>query len=334
MKWGLDGVGLYGANMLGMAGALQACEKDDATEGGVLPSVYDVRDAWPGCVVEVMDSGNCSSSYAIAAASSLSSRFCIADNTKYMSLKLSPQQVLSCDKNSKGCKGGGVDSVWGYIQRRGLYPESCLPYAGAAKAPCKTECDESKKLKAVNHCMMSGEKALKRELYNRGPIVAPVYIKDDFLVYESGVYSPTDNSKQQYGAANEPILQAVTVIGWGKSQGTKYWIIQGSWGAKWGEGGYARVAVDTVLRENYALVGYPATDEAIAEAAKKKEEQDRRREEAKKERAAREERIKEARKKRDEEEKAAKEEADLAELDSDEDFEEEIQEVNVDDAEM
>merc|ERR1711920_393390 len=46
-----------------------------------------------------------------------------ADIGKYKGLRLSPQQVISCDKKSQGCNGGGVDSVWGYIQRRGLYPE-------------------------------------------------------------------------------------------------------------------------------------------------------------------------------------------------------------------
>jgi len=329
VKYGLDGVGLHGASMIGMPGALQQCEQDEGLEGGVLPPAYDVRDSWSACVGDAYDTGNCSASYAVAAASSLSSRFCIADSTKYKSLRLAPQQVLSCDKNSKGCKGGGADSVWGYIQTRGLYPEDCVPYVGAKKAPCKTSCDESKKLKAISHCVMSGEKNVKREILNRGPVVAPIYVKDDFLVYEAGVYTPTETAKQQMGANNEPVLQAVTLLGWGRSEGTKYWIVGNSWGTKWGEDGFARVAIDTVVRENYVLVGYPATEEALAEQEKKKAEEAVRREEAKKERAAREERIREARKKREEEERAAKEAADDADLDA-EDWEDEVEDLEVD----
>lgn len=333
VKYGLDGVGLYGLNMIGMSGALKHCEIDEGLEGGALPPSYDVRDSWPDCINPAYDSGNCSSSYAIAAADSLSSRFCIADTTTYKSLKLAPQQVLSCDKASKGCKGGGADSVWSYIQRRGLYPEDCLPYSGATKSACKTTCEESKKLKAIDHCVMSGEKNIKREILNRGPVVAPVYVKDDFLVYQSGVYTPTDTSKQQMGANYEPILQAVTLLGWGRSEGIKYWIIGNSWSTKWGEEGFARVSIDSVVRENYVLVGYPGTPEAIAEAEKKKEEQAARLAQAKIDRAAREERIKEARLKAMEEEKAAKEAADDADLDS-EDWEDEVENLEVDDAEM
>mmetsp|Transcript_64269 Transcript_64269/g.198998 ORF Transcript_64269/g.198998 Transcript_64269/m.198998 type:complete len:450 (+) Transcript_64269:114-1463(+) len=332
VKYGLDGVGLFGESMIGFPGALQHCEKDEGIEGGTLPPSYDVRDSWPTCVAEPYDSGNCSSSYAIAAASSLSSRFCIADETKYKSLRLSPQQVLSCDKKSRGCKGGGADSVFGYIQTRGLYPEECVPFAKGQKAPCKTTCEESQKLKAIHHCVMSGEKAIKREIVNHGPVVAPLYVKDDFLVYESGVYTPTDTAKQQMSPKGEPILQAVTLLGWGRSEGTKYWIIGNSWGTEWGEKGFARVAIDSAIRENYALISYPATAEALAEEEKKKQESAKRLEEAKKERAAREERIREARLKREEEERAAKEAADDADLDS-EDWEDEVEDLDTADPE-
>mmetsp|Transcript_55631 Transcript_55631/g.125544 ORF Transcript_55631/g.125544 Transcript_55631/m.125544 type:complete len:450 (-) Transcript_55631:119-1468(-) len=331
VKYGLDGVGLYGEKMIGFPGALQQCEKDEGIEGGTLPPAYDVRENWPTCVSSAYNSGNCSSSYAVAAAQSLSSRFCIADETKYKSLKLSPQQVLSCDKKSRGCKGGGADSVFDYIQTRGLYPEECVPFAGGQKAPCKTDCKESQKHKAIHHCVTGGEKAIKREIINFGPVVAPLYVKDDFLVYESGVYTPTDNSKPQMSPTGEPIMQAVTLLGWGRSEGTKYWIVGNSWGEKWGENGFARVAIDTAVREGYALASYPATAEALAAEEKKKEEAAKRLEEAKKERAAREDRIKEARKKREEEEAAAKDAADTADMD-DEDWEDEVENLDVDDS--
>lgn len=332
VKYGLDGVNLFGQALVGMPGALQYCKSDDDLEGGVLPPAYDVREAWPDCIGEVYDAGNCSSSYAIAAASSLSARFCIADSAKYKNLRLSAQQMLSCDKKSKGCQGGGIDSIWAYIQRRGLYPEECVAFAGGKSAPCKTTCEESKKLHLLDHCLLSaGEKAIKREIYNRGPVVVPLYLKDDYLVYSGGVYSPTPGSRSMADPDNKPLMHAATILGWGKADsGERYWIVGHSWGTGWGENGYARVAFDSVLREGYVLVGYPATEEALQQKQKKEEEEKLRREEAKKERAAREERIKEKQRQRAEEQKAAQEESDLAD-DTDTDFEEEI---SMDDNEM
>lgn len=330
-KHGLDGIGLHGADMIGMPGALQRCEKDDDLEGGVVPLTYDSREAHPTCFGDIYDAGNCSSGYAVAAATSLSNRFCIADSTKYKNLRLSPQQIISCDKKSKGCQGGGVDSVWSYIQRRGLYPEECVPFAGGKQAACKTECKEDQKLKALSHCLLGGdEKEMKREIFNRGPVVAPIYVHDDFLVYESGIYSPTRYSRAQHGADNKPVFQAVTVLGWGKADGVKYWIISNSWGASWGEKGYARVAIDSIVREGYSLVATAATDEAIEEQKQLEAAAAARLEQAKIERAEREERIAAARKIRDEEEAAARDAADLTDLDSD-DLDDDIEDLDVDD---
>merc|ERR1711957_861571 len=279
---------------------------------------YDTREAWPNCMGDVYDSGNCSSSYAVAAAVSLSARFCIADNVKHANLRLSPQQVLSCDTKSKGCKGGGIDSVFGYIESRGLYPEGCLPFAPASKPACKTTCDESKKLKSISHCVLGGsEKTLKREIYNKGPVVVPIYLKDDYLVYSGGVYTPTDSSNFAGGTNDKPIIQAAVVVGWGKSEGNSYWIVQQSWGSTWGENGYARVSSNTILREGLAIVASPATDEAIAEVARMGEEAEQRKEEVKKERIARDERIREAKAKRAEEEAAKGGEDDFEDFNAD-----------------
>jgi C1A family cysteine protease len=276
---------------------------------------YDVRKDWADCVTEAYTSGNCSSSYAIASATALSSRYCIGDMTKYQSLRLSPQQILSCDKKSRGCKGGGVDSVFSYIQRRGLYPEECVPFANGENAACKTDCGEDRKHKALDHCLVSSERAIKREIAANGPVVAPLMLRDDYLVYEGGVYTPTDHSRQLYGADGEAIMHAVPIFGWGKSQGQKYWIVQESWGNNWGEKGFSRVAINSIVRESYGIAVTAATEEAYEEQKKAEERAAKRKEELLKERALRDERIAERARQREVEEKAAKEAAEDAELD-------------------
>jgi len=303
-KYGLGGITVSG--MIGISGAVQYCPSDEGVESGALPPSYDARENWAACFSEAADSGNCSSSYAIAAADVLATRFCIADIAKYPSLRLSAQQILSCDKKSQGCKGGGVDSVWAYIQRRGLYPEKCVPYAGEKGAACKTDCAESDKFKVVDHCVMTKEKSIKREIYNRGPVVAPMYLKSEYLIYSSGVYTPTKDSVQVYDKGGTAVQHAVSIVGWGKSEGTPYWTVKHSWGTGWGENGYARVAVDSIVRESYVVVAIPATEANMQEAEQKKVEEEQAKAEAKKERAARDERIKETRKKHEEAEEAKK----------------------------
>lgn len=328
VKWGHSGIHLSG--MLNMPGAVQVCEGEEGMEeGGAIPPSYDARANWPGCFGDVHDSGNCSSSYATAAVDAIASRFCIADNDKHNALRLSAQQILSCDKKSKGCKGGGVDNVWAYIQRRGLYPEDCLPFAGEKGAQCKTECKEEQKLKVLDHCVLTRQKSIKREIYNRGPVVAPISIKKDYLVYSNGVYSPTEGASSDfmYDEAGKPVLHAVSVLGWGKSQGTPYWLVRHSWGSNWGENGYARVATDTVLHEGYAVAGTPATASAIAAAEAKKGDDAKKKEEARIERVARDARIAENRKRYEAEQAAnAPPQEATEELDDmeDDDFEAEV----------
>jgi len=302
VKYGLGGISV--SSMVGMAGAVQYCASDEATESGAIPPSYDARTNWAMCFSETQDSGNCSASYAIAAADVLATRFCMTDNVKYAGLRLSSQQILSCDKKSQGCKGGGVDSVFAYMQRRGLYPEKCLPYVGEKGTACKTECKEEDKLKVLEHCVLTREKAIKREIYNRGPVVAPLYLKKDYLLYGSGVYTPTPDAEQMYDQEGSAIMHAVSVLGWGKSQGNSYWIVKHAWGKGWGEDGYARVSVGSILREGHAIVGVAATEQAIQEAEQKKGDEEKAKEQRKKERVERDERIAENRK-RVEAEKAA-----------------------------
>jgi len=321
-KYGLRGITTNSA-FLGISGAVQVCASDEGTEGGVIPPSYDARDNWPGCFGDVQDSGNCSSSYAIAAAEVLAARFCIADNAKHADLRLSAQQVLSCDKKSRGCKGGGIDAVWSYIQRRGLYPEKCVPYAGEKGAACKTECKEEDKLKVIDHCVLTNEKAIKREVYNRGPVAAPLYLKNEYLVYGAGVYTPTENAEQLFDTEGKPQMHAVTVLGWGRSQGNPYWLVRHSWGASWGENGYARVAIGSVLHDSYMVTATPATEDNIKDAEVKKVADEKRKEELKVERAARDERIRENRKKYEAEKVVESEDTELKELDDD-DFEAEV----------
>mmetsp|Transcript_37671 Transcript_37671/g.82389 ORF Transcript_37671/g.82389 Transcript_37671/m.82389 type:complete len:448 (-) Transcript_37671:115-1458(-) len=292
-SWG--GVGTN-PSMVGMPGAAKYCElPEDDVESGAIPSNFDSREAFPGCINEEvynsnLNGNNCTSSYALAAASSMAYRWCVADEANNANLRLSPQQIVNCDKGSRGCSGGGIDAVFAYIEKRGLYPESCLPYTGV-KDKCKKDsitCDESQKRKAISHCILTkGGKQLQREIMNNGPVVVPMHLHEEFLVYKSGVFAPIPFKDMLRNFRGDYLLHAVVVVGWGRGDQGKYWIIENSWGKEWGEDGFARVH-ESALMTNYAVVGYPATPAAVAAQEAARAAAKERLEQAKKERAERE----------------------------------------------
>jgi len=65
------------------------------------------------------------------------------------------------------------------------------------------------------------------EIYARGPIVCGVAVPKTLVNYTSGIYIDKD------GETN--LVHAISVVGWGVENGTKYWNVRNSWGTYWGE---------------------------------------------------------------------------------------------------
>lgn len=68
-----------------------------------IPETYNFKVEYPDCAREVIAQGNCSSSYSLAAVSSINDRWCRLNPTDHP--VLSPQVSLACDKViNKQCK--------------------------------------------------------------------------------------------------------------------------------------------------------------------------------------------------------------------------------------
>jgi cathepsin B len=245
-----------------MGGGVSNCP---ALEGEV-PDRFDSREKWAQCFTSpIYNMGNCTASWAIATASALSNRFCIGSPSDYSELMLSPQELLSCDTMQRGCSGGDIDTAWNYLEREGLVSEICFPYQADGSVSCASKCSTEVPLKAASHCVLNNEMAIRREIFNHGPVVAPLFLVDDLLVYRGGLYTEMPTATQLSDARRQRIIHAVKIIGWGNMEGKNYWLIENSWGEDWGEHGYAKVLAggdpekrEGIMIESYVLAGVPS----------------------------------------------------------------------------
>jgi cathepsin B len=251
---------------------LARCSVDDFVN---VPESFDYRTQWPKCVLPVKNQQNtCGSGYAIAAAQTASERLCIATKAQTL-INLSAQELLSCDTNNSGCKGGFLNNAADYLKTKGIVDEGCFPYSNENGEPAKCEkiCANPIRHKVDGYCILFGEDDIKREIFKNGPVFSVTSVHIDFLTYKSGVYNKGDEVPKFGG------FQAVKIVGWGvengselePNKGNKYWIVQNTWGEDWGENGYAKISMGQELMFDQYAYALKVQGDRV-EAPKKKPE--------------------------------------------------------------
>jgi cathepsin B len=216
-----------------------------STLGASLPSEYDWRETAAGskCSVPVKDQGRCGSCYSFATLTMFSMRMCEAFPDK-PSVDYSMQDLFACSKRTLGCEGGTMSESLLFLEEYGVSPLLCNPYNQDKPDPnnCSPErCTGSGKFTRA-YCdpgtgtAIMGEEYIKQEIHRLGPVSVTMAIYYDFFFYNGGIYEKTTNTVLGY--------HAVVLLGWGTYQGKKYWIVQNSWGTKWGIEGYFKASTD------------------------------------------------------------------------------------------
>jgi cathepsin B len=215
-----------------------------------MPTDFDSRTQWPGCVGAVRDQGRCGSCWAFGGVEAISDRFCIQAN---QNVTLAPLDPVTCDQDDSGCEGGMLQSLWEYAKRDGVVTESCAPYndsiptCPASQQPClnfvptpscKKKCEDGSDWSSSKHYVSSvyslsrKVEEIQAEIQKNGPVEAAFSVYEDFLSYKSGVYKHV--SGKMLGG------HAIKIIGWGydNSSSQSYWTVQNSWTTSWGDQGY------------------------------------------------------------------------------------------------
>nr|CDJ88561.1 Peptidase C1A domain containing protein [Haemonchus contortus] len=256
--------------------------KDDPEPEDDIPDEYDPRKIWSNCTsFYIRDQANCGSCWAVSTAAAISDRICIATKARKQ-VNISATDLVTCCTPTCGfgCDGGWSIKAWEYFTYAGLVSggeyrskRCCRPYPihpcghhgndtyygecpeEASTPPCKKKCQPGyRKLYRMDKRygteafeLPKSVKAIQKELLKNGPVTASFAVYEDFSLYKSGIYRHTAGELRGY--------HAVKMIGWGKENGTEYWLIANSWHDDWGEKGYFRIIRginDCGIEENVA----------------------------------------------------------------------------------
>ncbi len=215
-----------------------------------LPTSYDLRTS--GGLTAVKDQGQCGSCWAFATVGVLEGL--IKRNTG-TTVDLSEQFLVSCNKSSWSCNGGG----WAHDYHKttlgsqqsvaGAVLEADKPYS-ASNGTCTPIPNHPYALASWAYVgaynSVPSTTAIKNAIYTYGPVSAAICAGSAFGRYSSGVFSTNEASTCSPGSTNH----AIVLVGWNDS--TQTWLLRNSWGTGWGESGYMRIAYGT------SNVGYAA----------------------------------------------------------------------------
>ncbi|XP_074539563.1 cathepsin S, ortholog2, tandem duplicate 1 isoform X2 [Halichoeres trimaculatus] len=217
--------------------------------GADAPDTLDWRDK--GWVTKVKMQGSCGSCWAFSAAGALEGQ--LAKTTGRL-VDLSPQNLVDCSSKygNKGCDGGFMHRAFQYvIDNQGIDSDASYPYTGYSQ-----QCHYNPQYRAANCSSYSflpegDEGALKQGLATIGPIsVAIDATRPRFAFYRSGVYD--DQS------CTQKVNHGVLAVGYGTLNGQDYWLVKNSWGERFGDKGYIRMARNKNNQCGIALYGcYP-----------------------------------------------------------------------------
>ncbi|XP_068431158.1 cathepsin S-like [Clinocottus analis] len=198
-----------------------------------LPTSLDWRDE--GLVTKVKMQGSCGSCWAFSAVGALEGQ--LKKSTGVL-LSLSPQNLVDCSVKcgNSGCNGGFMSNAFQYVMKnQGIDSDADYPYIGLPG-----QCKYNLRHRAANcsgyvFLPEGDEIALREALASVGPIALAIDAsRPKFVFYRHGVYR--DHT------CTHNVNHGVLAVGYGTERQHDYWLIKNSWGVKYGDQGYVKMA--------------------------------------------------------------------------------------------
>lgn len=210
-----------------------------------LPEAWDCRAL--GYVSEVRDQGACGSCWAMATVSVVEA---VMAHDLGIKTKLSPQWLIDRGRNSGGCSGGFpdfspflADGSGDACKVIGGVLEQDWPYKASTQG---MSCPGPERYVTLNQRYIYGWGGpnaapgiadIKYGLMTAGPLAVGITLSRDLAFCKDWTI---------IRGARRNIDHCVVLVGWGVEDGTEFFIIQNSYGAKWGVGGFARVEINSL----------------------------------------------------------------------------------------
>jgi len=202
----------------------------------------------------IRNQGDCGSCWAIAASTVLEGH---AEIYTGKPRTFSAQQIVQCTPNPRhcggdgGCKGATAELAMDFVLKNGCSETSDMPYT-AQDGSCSMGSPTLDMAQVLVDDSVPGAgsgaaafgmtgwetlpkntyEPLVRALAEKGPVAVSV-AADAWFNYDSGIFN---------GCGKDAVIDhAVVAMGYGENAGTKYWVIQNSWGKDWGESGRIRL---------------------------------------------------------------------------------------------
>jgi len=194
-------------------------------------------------VTSVKDQGACGSCWAFSATGAIEGSMAV---NGYGLHSLSVEELVDCDSSEKGCRGGLMDSAFTTEEGwNGLCSWEDYPY-DAPQHPSNFTCQRTNctavkgsKVKYFTDLSPGEGEPCADEDFEAALLKQPLAVAVEasglsFMFYSSGILDQKCGSNLDHG---------VLAVGYGEDEaGQKFWIVKNSWGNKWGEKGYLRIA--------------------------------------------------------------------------------------------